>query len=80
MKATQGRPSRPPKKKKPGQEKFDWREFDKHLGKVIRGPDDLVAAFNEEKHSAEHAEALKHLGAFTEVWKKWQKRLYKEDI
>jgi hypothetical protein len=56
--------------KKSGSVTFDFRAFDKHLGHVVRGIDELARAYPHVKASAELAEVECLRDGFGTAWKK----------
>jgi hypothetical protein len=64
------------KKPKAGAEKFSWRDYDKHLGHVIRGVDDIEKAYET---CDEIIEVRSLLQRFVKVWKGLHRRLTKGD-
>lgn len=64
-------------KPKRGAPLFDWKEYEKHLGPVARGPDTLAKAYKGEKGSDEYRDCHKHLNNFIKTWQAWHKRLGK---
>jgi hypothetical protein len=63
-----------------GKPTFDWKEFDRHFGYVVRAPDDLVRAYPSESGSLEFQVCSDHLKALAEQFKKWQRRLQKVKV
>lgn len=63
------------KRKKSGGLLFDWREYDKHLGHVVRGPDKVVHAYPKEKKSKEHLRVDDLTEQLVTVWNGWKKKI-----
>lgn len=59
-----------PKKPKSGQAKFDDRNIDKLIGKLVRSFDDRSGAFGK---TAQYKDCIKAMDLLVAAWKRWQK-------
>lgn len=70
-----------PGKRRPGSGNgrlaFDWEALDKHLGPVMRAPDQIARAYPDEKKEWEYGEVGKLLDKLAELFKEWRSRLAK---
>lgn len=71
-----GRPRKPPKRKKAGAMKYDWPNFKKKLGEIVRSID-AVAHGYDRKGSGEHKKAIALMGDFVNHMRAWEKELAK---
>ncbi len=71
------RPPAPDKPKKSGDAKFDFRDYDKHLGPVIRGLDNLAKAYPEVKETEYFKSAFDALNVYATAWKAMQRIAWK---
>jgi hypothetical protein len=67
------KPPKPPRPKKPSSVKFDFKEYDKHLGSVVRGIDDLKRAYPEVARTDEFVEIECLRDGYVKTWKKLQR-------
>jgi hypothetical protein len=65
--AAQKKTSKP---KKPGSEKFNWKEYDQFYGRWIRGIDELKRAYPEVAKTEEFAEIERLRDEYGETWNK----------
>jgi len=56
---------------------FDFKEFEKHLGHVMRLPAELAKAYKGESGSDQYIEARGILEALAKLYKVWKQRLIK---
>jgi hypothetical protein len=63
-----------------GKPMFDWKEFDRHFGYVVRALDDIGRAYPGENKSLDFQVCGDHLKAFVDQFKKWQRRLQKVKV
>jgi hypothetical protein len=71
-----GKPAKP-RKPKTGSAAFDWREFGRDLGRMVRWPDRLGAATNSSKCDAAE-KCRRFLGQFMHEFRQWAEMQFKE--
>lgn len=71
-----GKPRKPSKRKKAGAMKYDWPNFKKKLGEIVRSID-AVAHGYDRKGSGDHKKAIALMGDFVNHMRLWEKELNK---
>jgi len=54
---------------------FRWEQYDKALGVVVRGCNDVALIHPEERKSEEYKECIRLMREYVKLWKGWHKRL-----
>lgn len=74
-KATRGKPSANGKPHKEKPKHFSWEKYEKSLGIVVRGCNDVADAYPGEKKSDDFKTCLSLAREYVKTWKAWHRRL-----
>jgi hypothetical protein len=58
-----------------GSVRFNWHSFERPLGQVVRGPDEVAEVYPGERRSEEYDRCHEAMANFVRTWKGWQGRL-----